>query len=82
MDGNLEAFAQRFGRHEQAAGEFVGLPFDPAVFRVGDGRDVVEPFLRGGVLKAGVDVAVQFLAGKVVVFGIHRPEWPSASLNR
>lgn len=41
------------------SGEFVGLPFHPAVFDFGYGGDVIEPFGGGDVLQAGVDVAVQ-----------------------
>jgi len=55
----LKGFAQRIGRHEQTSGEFVGLPFHPAVFDFGNGGDVTEPFGGGVVLQAGVDVAVQ-----------------------
>ena len=50
LDCGLKGFAQRFGRHEQASGEFVGLPFHPAVFDFGDGGDVIEPFCGSGVL--------------------------------
>src|SRR5437879_1388405 len=59
MRSARKVLAQRVRRSEQASGEFVRLPFNPAVFDLGNGGDVVEPFCGGGVLQASVDIAVQ-----------------------
>lgn len=59
LDGSLKHFAQRFGRHKQASGEFVSLPLHSAVFNIGYGEDVIEPFGGGGVFQSAVNIAVQ-----------------------
>src|SRR5438445_8650325 len=59
MRSARKVLAQRVRRSEQASGEFVRLPYNPAVFDLGNGGDVVEPLPGGGVLQAGVDVAVE-----------------------
>jgi hypothetical protein len=47
MDGGLKGYAQRIGWHEQASGEFVGLPFHPAVFDFPNGIVWRSEFMRG-----------------------------------
>jgi len=40
LDSDRKGFLQRIGRDEQPSGEFVGLPFHPAVFDCGNaGRE-------------------------------------------
>src|ERR1035438_5553660 len=48
LNGGLKFCAQGIGRDEQASGKFVGLPFHPAVFDLGNGGDVIEPLGGGG----------------------------------